>query len=78
MSNGRDDTTKIDFTVADRLMIQEIHTKISEVINIKDKVIKHGAWISVFKWGLMVASLWRRNIPGPQLPEIWWIYILSY
>jgi len=61
MANGRDDRTKIDFTVADRLMLQYIHTKIDEVIGIKDKVNKHGIWISVFKWsmgsGIIVVGL---------------------
>ena len=50
MSNGRDDRTKIDFTVSDRLMIAEIHTHIQQAINIEKTVIKNSTWIKALRW----------------------------
>ena len=52
MANGRDDRTKIDFTVADRVMIQSIHDKIDGVIDVKTNVDRNTTWIKVFKWAI--------------------------
>ena len=52
MSNGRDDKTNINFTVADRLALSRIEDKIDEVIRIKDQVIRNTATIKVLKWGI--------------------------
>lgn len=50
MANGRDDRTAIDFTVADRLMIAEIHKHISQAIDLEKTVIKNRTWIAAIRW----------------------------
>ena len=50
MANGRDDRTKIDFTVADRLMIAEIHSAIASTIKVKEQTIKNTTAIKYIKW----------------------------
>ena len=50
MANNRDDRTKIDFTVADRLMLAEISEKLDNLNGIKDQVIKNTTTIKLFKW----------------------------
>ena len=60
MANGRDDRTAIDFTVADRVMLAEIHSRIKDVMGVKKQVVRNTTWIKVIKWsmgsgGIMVA-----------------------
>lgn len=60
--DSRDERTKIDFTVADRLMLAEINRKLDELNGIKDQVIRNSVWIRAIRWVfpsviiLMVAS----------------------
>ena len=62
MANNRDDRTKIDFTVADRVMLAEINRKLDELNGIKVEVTRNTTWIRAIKWifpsviVLMVAS----------------------
>ena len=50
MANGRDDRTKIDFTVSDRLMIQHIYDHVEQAINLEKTVIRQGTWIAAIRW----------------------------
>ncbi len=52
MSNGRDDRTKIDFTVADRVMLVTINMKLDGALKIKDQTIKNTTAIKYLKWGM--------------------------
>lgn len=46
------DNQQINFTVADRVLLANIDTKLDDMVKLQTQVVRNTAWIKVFKWAI--------------------------